>query len=177
MTIKSKLPSRSIVGVILLVLCNSLISAQLASGGEFSISQIVQPTSGGDLSSGQFRLSSTIGQVIAGQRASNQGFAVHAGFWIPADLLPTAAHLSVLGQVRDERGVGIRNVRITMASQDGENRQAFTNPFGNFIFDNVEVGRTYIFTASSGKYSFQQPSIVRSILDDAEDVVFIASRN
>ena len=145
------------------------------SGGQFVIDHSVIAGGGTTNSSGgTFALGGTIGQSIAGQQASGGPFTDHAGFWIPDDLAVTAEHVTLSGRVIQASGAGIQNIRVTMMLPDGTLRIALTNTFGYFRFDEVEVGQTYFFTATSKKHTFQQSMLVKSILAAADDLIFIA---
>ena len=143
------------------------------SGGPYVINQSVIAGGGTtNTSGGTFSLGGTTGQPIAGQKATNGAFSDHAGFWIPEDLGPTAEHVVVSGRVLREAGGGVSNIRITMTVLDGTFRSTLTNTFGYFHFDNVELSQTYIFTATSKKYIFQQMMLVRSFVAESDDLIF-----
>jgi hypothetical protein len=157
------------------VLYGNFTIGQVATGGQFSISQTAIAGGGSTNSGGgTFSLSGTTSQPVAGQQASNETFVVHAGFWIPDALIPTAEHVVMSGRVMHSSGSGIQNIRITMMSPDGTLRNTLTNTFGYFHFNDVEIGTTYVFTASSRKYTFQQTMLVRSALSAMDDLNFIA---
>ena len=87
---------------------------------------------------------------------------------------PTAANVAVSGRVRNASGNGIRNVSIRMVSANGETRTTISSAFGSYKFDNIPIGENYVLTVTSKKYSFRQPSIVRTITEDIIDLDFIA---
>ena len=155
------------------VLGNSMI-AQIASGGQFSVSQ-ASIAGGGSTNSnaGTFSLGGTAGQAVAGQKASGGPLTDHAGFWIPEQTVVTAERVTVSGRVLRESGAGVSNIRITMTAMDGSLRSTLTNTFGYFHFDGVELGQTYIFTATSKKYTFQQTMLMRGFVAEADDLIFI----
>jgi hypothetical protein len=49
-----------------------------------------------------------------------------------------------------------------------------SNLFGYFRFTDVPAGETYIFSVSAKRYTFQNPSIVRSIVEETGDINFVA---
>lgn len=168
----SRLASLAIFGFSVITISSEAWSQ---SGGPYVIQKSVIDGGGTtNSSSGTFSLGGTTGQPIAGQKAANGAFSVHAGFWTPDEIIATAAHVAVSGRVLRESGGGISNIRITMGMPDGTLRIALTNTFGYFRFDEVEVGQTYLFAATSKKYTFQQPMMVRSVLDASDDLIFIA---
>ena len=54
-------------------------------------------------------------------------------------------------------------------------RQTRTNSFGNFTFEDVEVGQIYILSVQNKKYGFQQTSLIVSVLDNIGDIIFQAA--
>lgn len=155
-----------------LLLC-SLGMAQISSGGQFVLTQAVTANGGNAMQSGSLQLVGTTGQSIAGQNNSYSPFAVHAGFWIPEVLVTTAEHVTVGGSVTTQDGQGIQNVLVTMFDSSGQSRTVRTATFGYFRFDDVEVGRTYIFSVSSKRFEFPQPSFARSVMEGSDDLHFV----
>jgi len=97
-------------------------------------------------------------------RCSSNGVAV-----------PTAATVSVSGRVITPQGRGIRNVVITMTNSQGNIRTATTTSFGYYRFGDVEAGEMYIFAARGKRFSFGQNSQVHSIMEDTNNINFIAN--
>lgn len=89
-------------------------------------------------------------------------------------LAPSAAGVSVGGRVLTAQGRGISKASITMWDDLGNARRAITNPFGYYRFQDVEVGRTYIFEISGKRYIFAQPSQVLSVDDAFSSLNFVA---
>ncbi len=87
-------------------------------------------------------------------------------------LSPTAANVSISGRVMTAAGRGLPRTTVILTDMDGNSRTAGTSMFGYFRFDDVEVGNTYILTAVSKGYVFEQQTI--SILDEISDLEFIA---
>ena len=92
-----------------------------------------------------------------------------------APLAPTAATVSVSGRVITPQGRGIRNVVVTMTDSNGNTRTARTTSFGYYRFEEVAAGETYIFTVSGKRFSFEQNSQVHSIMEDTDDINFVAN--
>ena len=89
-------------------------------------------------------------------------------------LAPTAAGVSVSGQVRTAAGVGIGGATLLLTGGSlTEPLVARTNPFGYYQFDEVPAGGTYLVEISSKRYSFSQPSQVISVQDSVTGVDFI----
>jgi hypothetical protein len=88
---------------------------------------------------------------------------------------PTAATVTVSGRVVTPQGRGIRNVVVTMTDSIGNTRTATSSSSGYYRFIDVPAGETYIFTARGKRFSFRQNSQVRSIVEDIDDINFVAS--
>src|SRR5438445_2377704 len=95
---------RITVFVFLLLNFALTIYAQVATGGQFTLDQSVIASGGGTSSSGAFTVEGTAGQPVAGQKASNSPFSVHAGFWNGEPLGPSAASVTVRGRVQTADG-------------------------------------------------------------------------
>jgi len=81
-------------------------------------------------------------------------------------MAPTAARVAVTGQVTlDGRSVAGITVRMTDSST-GAVTTARTNTFGYYRFNNVEVGKTYIFQAAGKNHTFD--SQVVTVLEETE---------
>lgn len=145
------------------------------SGGEFAVEKSVIAGGGRIAAGGQFALEAAIAQTLAGQRAANAANSVHAGFWNPASLVPTAAGVSVSGRVTTADGRAIRHVRITLTDAGGNSRTALTGSFGYFSFSEVPSGETYVITAVAKRYEFVEPSQIRMIFDDTDNINFVAA--
>ncbi len=100
----------------------------------------------------------------------NSANVVQANFGI--SMIPTAANVSISGRVMTAAGRGLPRTTVILTDMDGNSRTAGTSMFGYFRFDDVEVGNTYILTAVSKGYVFEQQTI--SILDEISDLEFIA---
>jgi hypothetical protein len=93
----------------------------------------------------------------------------------PCQLPPTAATVSVAGRVTTAEGRAIMNVRLSLTDSQGNIRTAITDSFGQYRFDDVQAGETYILTATGKRYSFSQPVQVLNINEEANQVNFIAN--
>ncbi len=153
---------------------STLSNAQIASGGKYTIEKSVIAGGGATSSSGNYTVEGTIGQSAAGTVQQNSPFKFQPGFWTAAPFAPTAAEVTVSGSVKTAAGRGINNVFISMTGANGETRTIQSSSFGFFRFDNVAVGETYIFTVKAKRFTFAQPTLVRSIFDDTDDINFVA---
>lgn len=90
-------------------------------------------------------------------------------------LAPTAAHVSVSGQVVSSSGKGLRGVIVYLIDQEGNMRQTLTNSFGYYRFEEVEAGQTVTVSVFSRRFFFKEPTQVISVQDNVTDVNFYAS--
>lgn len=79
-------------------------------------------------------------------------------------LAPTSAGVEVSGRVLSAEGMGIGRARVTMTDDRGSTRQALTNPFGYFRFEDVASGESYILGVEARQYQFESRLIQ---VDDA----------
>jgi hypothetical protein len=86
----------------------------------------------------------------------------------------TAASTTVSGRVLTHDGRGIGRAQIVLSDSAGSLRKAVTNPFGYYSFGDVPAGATYIFTVSAKGYNFSQPTQVRNVTGDADDIIFVS---
>jgi hypothetical protein len=87
---------------------------------------------------------------------------------------PTAAGVSVGGQVLTANNTGVSGARVALIGGNGETRIAMTNPFGYFRFDSVQAGQTYIISVQSKRNHFVNSTQVISVVDEIRDLVFVA---
>ena len=90
-------------------------------------------------------------------------------------LSTTAATVSIGGRVTNSAGRGVRSVLITLTDpSNGTQRSARTNMLGYYLFNNVEVGRTYVVSARSSRL-YEIIDSVRSLTvsDPMADVNFV----
>jgi hypothetical protein len=162
----------------LFVLCMAMaafltmpISGQ--TGGPFAITQSTI-SSGVESSNGSTAVASTSGQAAAGGAMRGGPFTVTSGFWNFSPLAPTAAMTSVGGRVLTADGRGIRNAILTLSSVEGMISVAASGSLGYFEFPDVIVGRTYTLEVSSKRFTFGQPMISVTVVDQVTDLNFVA---
>lgn len=87
----------------------------------------------------------------------------------------TAAGVTVSGRVtaRKVRG-GVARAIVSMTSQTGETRTAKTDSSGNYRFEDVRAGETYVFSVSASGYQFN--SQVVTISEDLVGLNFTSRR-
>ena len=151
------------------------VTAQVATGGSYTLNQSVIASGGGQNSiGGGFTVDGAIGQALAGAVSTNSPYTLRSGFFTPVPLAPTAAGVNIEGRVRMENGKGIRNVRITLTEADGSLRTTLSGVGGRYIFSDVVVGQTVILNASAKRFNFIQPTQVLSLTEEATGIDFIA---
>lgn len=146
----------------------------VASGGTFTLEKAVTAGGGVKKDVAPINENGTTGQAIAGVRSTGGNFSLSAGFWTPETLAPTAASAVVGGRILTASGAGARNVQITITFPTGEIRTAASGTFGYYRFAEIPVGGTYIISVAAKKFAFSQPSQIRQVQDDLQDVDFIA---
>lgn len=153
-----------------------LISLPLAlgqSGGSYEITQSLIANGGGTSADAGYSLTGSVAQPVAGATSTGGSYSVTGGFWQFA-LAPTAAMVSVSGQVLTAHGSGISKAQVIITDAAGTSRQVLTNPFGNFYFADVEVGQTYVVSVSSKQYEFVEGTRVISVVDEITGLNFVA---
>ncbi len=161
--------------ILIVALSLFVISSYAQSGGTYQITESVIAAGGQNSTGGSFSLDGTIGQSIAGNSLNGAPFAVTSGFWNFTPLAPTAAQVTVGGRVRTATGTGIRNVNVILSMPNGDTRFAVSNTFGYYRFNDVPVGNTYILNAASKRFTFSEPTIVRTIFEEISDIDFVAN--
>ena len=92
-------------------------------------------------------------------------------FVIANELAPTAATVSVGGRVFAGKQAVSRAI-ITLTDLNGTARKTITNPFGFYRFEGVEVGQTYILSASHKQYQFAWQVV--TIMEETSELDFTA---
>jgi hypothetical protein len=153
---------------------SGVVPAQVAIGDGFTLDQSVIAGGGGTSSGGEFEITGTSGQAAAGVRPITPGFRLHNGFWNSTQLGPTAGDVRISGQVRTTAGTPVSNVQVTMTTATGISQTAITNAFGYYRFDEVEAGQTVFLTVRSKRFTFAEPTIALTLVDDLTGIDFIA---
>jgi hypothetical protein len=72
-------------------------------------------------------------------------------------------------------GTAIRNAEMVLTGNSlATPLRVSTSSFGYFTFEGLEIGETYVLTINSRRFTFQQPSRVISLTDNATGIDFIA---
>jgi uncharacterized delta-60 repeat protein len=139
-----------------------IVSTDFSNSGDFPARLLIQPD----------------GQIVAAGYTSMQGsyteeFAVARYDGDP--VVPTAANVSIAGRALNGRS-GIGRVAVSLTDASGGVRTALTNSFGNYRFDEVPAGQTYVVAVSHRKYVFSPESRVLTVSEALENVDFSAGK-
>ncbi len=86
----------------------------------------------------------------------------------------TAANVSMAGQIRSGKSP-ISNVTVMIAGGNlTKPLFAKSNSFGNYTFEDLAAGETYVVTVVSNRYNFPQSSIVLNLEDNVANADFEA---
>ncbi len=86
---------------------------------------------------------------------------------------PTAAGVTISGRLLTSLGKGVANGMVVLTDNRGMTQSARANAFGNFRFDGVTAGETYVISVSSKGYKFT-PQVV-SVTDSLTGVNLTAN--
>ena len=167
-------------GFLLILLVAACASAQVATGGSYALDQTAVASGGGTSTGGGglYKVEGTSGQTVAGATSTAGAYGLLGGFWQPAPAAPTAGSTTVSGRVVLAGGKGLGSVMVTLSGGSlTAPRTTRTNQFGNFLFDGVEVGETYVISVAHRRYGFAQSSQVVTVIDSVADLVFEAGWN
>lgn len=118
----------------------------------------------------------------ASSRSSTNNWVEYSGVtqfspWaIAGPQAPTAAGVSIAGQVRTFSGIPIQNAVIALVDAAGTARIARTGPFGYYRFDDVPAGATYVASVSAKGFVFSQSSVLLAVSDDLAEYDFVAGQ-
>jgi Carboxypeptidase regulatory-like domain len=92
-------------------------------------------------------------------------------------LAPTAASVSVGGQITDNFGRPIAGLTVSLQDPtSGDVLHAVTNAKGGYIFRNMPVGQSYVVTPEGRAYNFNPGSSFVNLLDEQTNINFVAER-
>jgi hypothetical protein len=98
-----------------------------------------------------------------------------AGGWGLEFLAPTAAQASISGRVTTADGIAIRNAEMVLTGNTlAAPLRVTTGSFGYFTFEGLQAGETYVVTINSRRFTFEVPSRVVSLTDNAVGIDFVA---
>jgi uncharacterized repeat protein (TIGR01451 family) len=100
------------------------------------------------------------------------GLQVFSDWTAGNPLVPTAANVRVAGRVLTAEGVPVYRARVTIVDQFGVAHTSLSNPFGNYFFDDIEPGQTYVVSVRHREYTFAIRTI--SVTDNIGNFDIIA---
>lgn len=146
---------------------------QVASGGPYTIEQSVIAGGGGASTAGPYTMEGTVGQPAAGTGMTASGYFMRGGFWTPAPFGPTAATVTVSGRVTYGQSIGIKNINVILAGGKlTAPKIAITNQLGQYLFEDVEAGQSYVLSISSKRFTFAEPVKFFNVFEALTDVNF-----
>ena len=167
------------IGLVIFFISQCILSSkgQSSEDSSFTMQKSVV-AGGGDSSTGNgFTLTGTVGQSIAGVNSQGSPFSLQSGFWA-SDFAPTAAEVTLGGQVTNIDGLGLSKVKITLVDVfTNETRTTYTDAKGNYHFTDVAVGTLYIITAERERYNFTPSQQIINLSGDEKPVNFTATHN
>ena len=89
--------------------------------------------------------------------------------------IPAAAIVLVGGRIRNTKGRGIPNVRVTIIDSSGDTRTVLSNPFGYYNFTDIPLGSTYTFNVRDKRHTFSQTAQVYTITEEIHNLNFVAN--
>jgi hypothetical protein len=90
-------------------------------------------------------------------------------------LAPTAASVAISGHVTTALGRGISGVKLSLTDSEGNTRSTVSTAGGYYQFNDVEVGKTYVISATGKRFTFSQPIQVLNINEETNQIDFIAN--
>jgi pathogenesis-related protein 1 len=92
-----------------------------------------------------------------------------------AAAVPTAADVTLSGRVVTYEGRGIANARVTISGGGMSSALVFiTGRRGEYRFDHLRSGETYVVTVSQPRYNFAQPTYTVTMNDNLSNANFVA---
>ena len=142
------------------------------AGGTVSIRYTVKVISGGGTSA---TLNTLIYDFSGSSYHYNSDFSTSA---VVARILPppSAALVSLAGRVVSRDGYGITNAYVILVEADGTEHIARTGPFGYYRFEDLQAGQSAVVSVSSKRFTFDAPSRVVTLAEDAAEVDFVAQQ-
>ncbi len=113
----------------------------------------------------------------AGNTVTVSNVSSFSDWGIGTALSPTSAPVWISGRVVNANGQGVSGARIMVSGTgSGARLQTITNPFGYFTLKGLPSGETYVVTVSSKRYTFAQPSLVLTLNDNNDSLLFTADQ-
>lgn len=85
---------------------------------------------------------------------------------------PTASSENIGGRITDLNGLPLAKIFVTLTHTDGTVQTISTDGNGNYLFQNIPVGATYVLSPSSQNYTFTPNARVFTLLETQTDLDF-----
>lgn len=109
------------------------------------------PFAPGSIVNVRFRVGSDNGVGAAGWQVDNIAFSGITNTPFPILIPqagPTAATVSIAGRVLNPYGNGVSKAAVNIVDSDGNTQTTITNSFGYYRFKSLEIGKTYVVSAT-----------------------------
>ena len=160
-------------GMVTCLVYASYVSAQVASGGQFTLNQSVIANGGGTGSGGTITVSGTTGQSVAAAQSAAGPLALAHGFWNELSV-PAAPVISIGGRIQTSDGTGVKNARLTLTPSNGIPAVVLSSSFGLFRFDNLAPGDTFTIRITSKRFRFPDAIRIVTPTQTITDMNFVA---
>ena len=91
-------------------------------------------------------------------------------------LAPTAGEATISGSVILSNGRALKNTRVVLQDAAAtEFRVATTNEFGQYTFENVQVGDFYVLSIENTRYHFPNSPLAFTLIDEMTSVAFVGT--
>jgi len=161
----------------LIMLFISAFTVLAQTGGTYDLSHNVVAGGGCSQSSGgSFILSGTVGQPLAGTFSFGGTFNLRAGFWAFASNTPTAATVSIQGEITSLSGKPLNGMTIILLDTfTNRTRTTMTNEKGRYRFEDLEINHLYVIKIRENKlFTFTPESQIVELMSNLTDINFTA---
>ncbi|MBK9162479.1 MAG: carboxypeptidase regulatory-like domain-containing protein [Acidobacteria bacterium] len=147
----------------------SLLSGASGGFGVISaVNSVIGTTANGGTSM-NFSFDTANNQLVVGRPYDNT-------VTLQIALAPTAAESSVSGWVKTTTGTGMPGVLVSLSGGNlAQPMTTRTGSFGNFRFDRLPVGETFVLWVNSRRCLFDQSTRVIALFDEVNDASFVCS--
>ena len=171
--------SVSLLALLFIALVSNAATAQIATGGSYTLEQGVIASGGGTSVDPDvtpvYSITGTAGQPAAGTRLTGTPYTLSSGFW-QAAAAPTAASADIAGRVTGLENLGIKGATVTLlGGTSSVERIVETNGRGEFIFEDVEIGHFYFIRVKQKGLAFAPEQYSFTLFGARDDITFSAT--
>lgn len=96
--------------------------------------------------------------------------------WGAGENVLSSVNASISGRVTTASGAGIRNALVMLSGGDlPQPVRIFTGSLGNYVFENLRTGDTYLIQVGAKRYRMSQSSRMVTLQEDITDLDFVAN--